>query len=51
MARKRERWSVDQIKDFRKWHEERLKELNYPEEVVKELRRAREKWMPAAKDE
>lgn len=47
MSKQRTRWTQEQIDHFREWHEARMKELNYPEDVVKELRRAREKWLPA----
>jgi hypothetical protein len=40
-------WSAEKIKDFRDWHDTRLKELGYPPEIVKELTDARERWLPA----
>jgi hypothetical protein len=39
-------WTAEQIEDFRKWHENRLKELRYPEEIERKLRNDREKWFP-----
>lgn len=46
MKPKRTPWTREQVDGFIDWHEKRLKELNYPPEVVKELRRARERWLP-----
>ena len=49
MARlKRTPWSKEKIEEFRNWHNNRLAELNYPPELVKELSDARERWLPAA---
>jgi hypothetical protein len=33
-----------EIESFRKWHETRLAELNYPPRIVEKLRADREKW-------
>lgn len=43
---KRQPWTQAQKDDFIQWHNKRLEELNYPEEVKKELIDARGKWMP-----
>lgn len=40
-------WTEEQRTEFRTWHQQRLAELEYPAEVVQELNRARERWMPA----
>lgn len=47
MAKKRTTWSAEQRQGFIAWHDGRLKELNYPPELVKELVDARERWLPA----
>lgn len=31
------------------WHEKRITELNYPQSVLTELRRARSRWLPKPK--
>jgi hypothetical protein len=42
---KRTPWTEDQKDQFRDWHIGRMKELNYPPEIVRELQRSREKWL------
>lgn len=44
---KRIAWPRQKIDDFKAWHTARMKELNYPDSTVKELTRARDKWLPA----
>ena len=44
----RRKWPQEQIDDFHLWHERRMVELNYPEEIKTELREARMKWIPQA---
>jgi hypothetical protein len=39
-------WSQEKIEDFRKWHDQRLRELQYPDSIIQELTRARERWLP-----
>jgi hypothetical protein len=43
---KRTPWTKEQVEEFVAWHDARLKELNYPPELVKELTDARERWLP-----
>lgn len=51
MARtKRTGWSPEMIDDFITWHEKRMAELAYGEKIIAELRRDREKFLPAAKE-
>ena len=33
------------IDDLRRWHEARLRELNYPREVINKLSHEREQWL------
>jgi hypothetical protein len=47
----RRKWTAEQLRVFREWHDKRMKELNYPDEIVKELTRARERWLPAQTSE
>jgi hypothetical protein len=47
--RKRTEWTEQQVKDFVDWHDKRMKELGYPPEVVREFKRARERWLPVPK--
>jgi hypothetical protein len=46
MAKQRSGWTAAQKEDFIKWHNDRIAALGYPDEVVKELTHARNKWMP-----
>jgi hypothetical protein len=39
------RWTIAEIEAFRRWHIERLAELNYPIWIVEELSLAREKFL------
>lgn len=48
--RSRLKWEPQKVKEFTDWHERRMKELQYPEAVVNELRRSRNRWIPAAKE-
>lgn len=42
---KRSAWTLEEIFEFRRQHARRLDELAYPPEIVRELSRAREKWL------
>ncbi|BAH72943.1 hypothetical protein [Ralstonia phage phiRSL1] len=42
-------WTEDQVAQFKEWHERRMAELQYPPALVAELRRTRDRWIPAAK--
>lgn len=41
----RTEWTIEQARSFKDWHERRLVELNYPPEIVKELRKTRDNWL------
>ncbi len=43
------RWLQSQVDEWIAWHEARMKELNYPPELVAELRHDRTKWFAAVK--
>jgi hypothetical protein len=42
---KRTPWTDRQVQEFREWHENRLREIGYPREVLDELSNARESWI------
>lgn len=42
---KRSPWTPEEIEGFRAWHMDLLKRLGYPQEIVRELSRARERWL------
>lgn len=52
MARtnKRTSWTVQEVTEFRAWHESRMEELNYPEHMRIQLRRDRDKFLPTPSD-
>lgn len=43
--------TIEQIQQFRIWHEKRLIELNYPLEIINELTQARENWLSRVRTE
>lgn len=52
MARtRRSGWSPEMITDFIWWHENRMAELAYSEKLIAELRKDREKFLPAPSKE
>lgn len=40
------KWTAEQARDFRDWHDQRLGECGYPPDVVAKLIEAREKFIP-----
>lgn len=40
-------WTKSEVDDFVMWHEGRMAELQYPATICSELRRARDKFLPA----
>lgn len=41
----RSKWSQEEVDECDRAHEARMAELQYPEDVLRELRRARTKWL------
>lgn len=41
----RSKWTEEEVEETIRVHEARMAELQYPEEVMRELRRARKRWL------
>lgn len=49
MKVKRTPWTQIEVDDFIRWHEGRMAACGYGEDVLKELRKARTRWLGSVK--
>jgi hypothetical protein len=45
VAKRRGSWTQAEVDEFDRWHAQLIVERGYPEEIVRELRRACQKWL------